>query len=715
MPRWDISKFKKAERRIGPQMKSVGEVMAIGRKFEEALQKAIRMLDIRKNGFVANDLLFAEEEIKEELKKPTDQRIFAVAEAMKNNISIDEIHSLTRIDRWFLKGMKNIIRIEEELRKYKEIENIPKEILLDAKQNGFSDYQIAKIVVNDEVEKNTFEVRKYRKRIGILPVAKQIDTLAAEYPAKTNYIYLTYNGNESDVDFSGEKKIIVLGSGVYRIGSSVEFDWCAVNSILALRENGFSTVMINYNPETVSTDYDICDKLYFDELTYERILDIYEMENPEGIIISMGGQIPNNLSLKFLTDKVKILGTSPANIDRAENRHKFSALLDKLNIDQPEWKELTNISEIKNFASKVGYPVLIRPSYVLSGAAMNVAFNEKDIEIFIRQATDISTEHPIVVSKFITGAKELEIDAVAQKGKLITHAITEHVENAGVHSGDATMVFPPQNVYLETMRRILEITNKIAKELEITGPFNIQFLAKDNKIKVIECNLRASRSFPFVSKVSKVNFIELATKAIIGSHLEKIDSMNINYVGVKAPQFSFSRLHGADPILNVEMTSTGEVACLGDDLNEAFLKSLIAAGMKIPNSSVLLSIGGDENKFKLLESIKTLKKIGFDIYATEHTSEFLKENKIENTPVEKIHASAKNNVLNLLEDKKVDLVINIPIDFTDQELEDEYIIRRKTVDSAIPLITNLQLAKLFIESVEKKKTNDLMIKSWDEY
>ena len=714
MPRWDITKFKRAEKRIGPQMKSVGEVMAIGRKFEETLQKAIRMLDIRRNGFVVNDLNFSSiEEIKEELKKPTDQRIFAVSEALKRNISIDEIHDLSKIDKWFLKGMKNITDIEEEIRKFKKIENIPKELLLVAKQNGFSDYQIAKIIDKNNPEKLTGEIRNYRKRIGIVPVAKQIDTLAAEYPAKTNYIYLTYNGTENDVDFAGKKKIMVLGSGVYRIGSSVEFDWCAVNSILTLRENGYSTIMINYNPETVSTDYDICDKLYFDELTYERILDIYEMENPEGVIISMGGQIPNNLSIKFLINKINVLGTSPSDIDKAEDRHKFSALLDKLGIDQPEWKELTNIDEIKKFAKRAGYPVLIRPSYVLSGAAMNVAFNEKDIELYIKQATDISTEHPIVVSKFITGAKELEIDAVSQKGKIITYAITEHVENAGVHSGDATIIFPPQNVYVETVRKILEIAKMISKELEITGPFNIQFLAKDNEIKVIECNLRASRSFPFVSKVAKVNFVELATKAIMGENLKVVDSMNIRYVGVKAPQFSFSRLHGADPILNVEMTSTGEVACLGDDLNEAFLKSLIAAGMKIPNSSVLLSIGGDENKFKLLESIKTLKKMGFKIFATEHTSEFLKENQIENTLVEKIHASSKNNVLNLLEDKKVDFVINIPNEFTEDEIDDEYIIRRKAVDSAIPLITNLQLAKLFIESISKKI--DLKAKSWDEY
>ncbi len=716
MPRWDTTKFRKAEKSIGSQMKSVGEIMSIGRTFEEALQKAIRMLDIRRNGFVANDLSFSSiDEMKNELKIPTDQRIFAIAEALEKNISIDEIHGLTKIDKWFLYKMKNIVEIEKQLSSFRRIEDVPREILLKAKQAGFSDYQIAKILYDKDVEKRTLDVRNYRKNLNIVPVVKQIDTLAAEYPAKTNYLYLTYNGDEDDIDFSGTKKVIVLGSGVYRIGSSVEFDWCAVNTVLTLKDNGCHTIMINYNPETVSTDYDICDKLYFDELTYERILDIYEKESPDGIIVSMGGQIPNNLSLKFLANKVRILGTSPISIDMAEDRHKFSALLDRLGIEQPEWKELTSFEEIKEFANTVGYPVLIRPSYVLSGSAMNVAFDEQDIERYIKQATDISREHPIVISKFITNAKELEIDAVASDGKLITYAITEHVENAGVHSGDATIIFPPQNVYVETVRRILEITEKIASELSITGPFNIQFLAKENEIKVIECNLRASRSFPFVSKVSKVNFVELATNAIIGKHVKAINSMDIDYVGVKAPQFSFSRIRGADPILSVEMTSTGEVACLGDNLNEAFLKSIIASGFHLPEKSVLISIGGEENKHKLLEHIEMLKELDFDIYATEHTSEFLDKNEIKNMSVKKIHEGGNPGytVQNLLEEKKLDLVINIPNNFTQEVLDDEYLIRRRAVDNAIPLITNMQLAKLFIESISKN--SQLKIKSWNEY
>ncbi|MBI2971185.1 MAG: carbamoyl-phosphate synthase (glutamine-hydrolyzing) large subunit [Candidatus Aenigmarchaeota archaeon] len=715
VPRWDLKKFRLAEKRIGSEMKSVGEVMAIGRTFEETLQKALRMLGTGKNGIVANDTEYAAGDAREELHEPRETRIFAIADAMKHGISVEELHDMTKIDRWFLYKMHNIVEHEKMLARY-GIEDVPRDVLLRAKQLGFSDYQLARIMFKDRqhMEEKVMAVRSYRKRLGIVPVVKQIDTLAAEFPAKTNYLYLTYNGTEDDIDFTGSNKIIVLGGGAYRIGSSVEFDWCAVNTILTLRELGYHTIMINYNPETVSTDYDICDKLYFDELTFERVLDIYEKESPLGVIISMGGQIPNNLSLRFLTANVRVLGTAPESIDRAEDRHKFASLLDSLGIDQPQWKELTNIGEAKKFSGAVGYPVLIRPSYVLSGSAMSVAFTEHELERYVEKAAAVSKEHPVVISKFITNAKELEIDAVAKDGTLLVRAITEHIENAGVHSGDATIVFPPKNVYLETANRIGEIAEKISRALRITGPFNIQFIAKDNEIKVIECNLRASRSFPFVSKVSNVNFVELATKAIVGADAEPADYV-IRHVGVKAPQFSFSRLKGADPILTVEMSSTGEVACLGDDVQEAFLKSIISAGFVMPKNSVLLGIGGEENRYKLLDSIRILHDRGFSIFATEHTSEFLKKHGIQNTVVGKIHEAGNFNVLDLIEQKKVDLVINIPSEYTPEQLDDEYLIRRRAADFGIPLLTNMQISRFFIDALAKKSMDDLKIKAWDEY
>ena len=743
IPRWDLQKFKHVSKHIGSEMKSVGEVMAIGRKFEEALQKAIRMLGTGKHGLAANNLKFKSlEEIKSELEHPTDQRVFAVAEAIKQDISIDEIHKLTKIDRWFLYKIRNIIETEKKLSKCKKLKEISKELLLQAKQLGYSDFQLAKIVLiesNDKMDSKTLLVRKFRKQLKILPVVKQIDTLAAEYPAITNYLYLTYNGIEDDIKFEKiqkqkiNNKIIVLGSGAYRIGSSVEFDWCAVNSVLTLRKLGYNTIMINYNPETVSTDYDICDKLYFEELTYERILDIYEKENPYGVIISMGGQIPNNLSMRFLTSTVKVLGTKPENIDNAEDRHKFSQLLDKLNIAQPEWKELTSLDEAKSFSKKVEYPVLIRPSYVLSGAAMNVAFNDDELAAFLEQATEVSKEYPVVISKFILNAKEIEIDAVAKNGEIIIYAITEHVENAGVHSGDASMVFPAQTLYLETTKKVKRIAKSIAKSLAITGPFNLQFIAKDNEVKVIECNLRASRSFPFVSKVFRQNFIELATKAIIGEEIPKIDksALELDYVGVKVPQFSFSRLKGADPVLSVEMASTGEVACLGDDVKEAFLKAMISAGFEVPKpgSNILVTIGGDKNRAKLLDAIKKLNTLGYKIFSTEHTSLFLKENGIEsirlykisdkhtsifsNIPLLKKAQEDTENIFNYLTEKKLSMVINIPHETT--KSEDHYIIRRLAIDYNVPLVTNIQVAELVIEALAKYKLEDLEVKSWDEY
>ncbi|MBI2129844.1 carbamoyl-phosphate synthase (glutamine-hydrolyzing) large subunit [Candidatus Woesearchaeota archaeon] len=709
IPRWDLQKFKMVKKEIGTEMKSVGEIMAIGRNFEETLQKAIRMLGIGMEGLVANEIEL--NNLDKELKNPTDQRVFATAEAIKKDYSIDKIHDLSKIDKWFLYKIKNIVEIEKELIKCK-LENLDASLLKEAKQKGFSDKQIAILTKSDELS-----ARKLRKKHGIIPYVKQIDTLAAEYPAKTNYLYLTYNSNEDDIDFNEENQVIVLGSGAYRIGSSVEFDWCCVNAVLTLRNLKYNTIMINYNPETVSTDYDICDKLYFDELSFERVLDIYEKEAPLGVIISMGGQIPNNLALKCHNVGVKILGTSPISIDNSEDRHKFSKLLDALSIDQPEWNELTSLTDAKAFARKASYPVLVRPSYVLSGAAMSVVLNENELEEYLKKASAVNKEHPVVISKFITDAKEIEIDAVANNGELFCYAISEHVENAGVHSGDATIVLPPQRTYLETMRRIKIITRKIAESLKITGPFNIQFIAKDNDVKVIECNLRASRSFPFVSKVFKINFIDIATKLMMGKNVPKIDrsAFDLDYVGVKAPMFSFTRLKGSDPVLGVEMASTGEVACLGDDFNEAFLKSLISVGFKLPKKNILLSTGPIHAKSELLESKKILAKMGFNFYATEGTAEFMKSNglnaEVLHWPLEK----KEPNTLSYIADGKIDLVINIPKSIEKEELDNDYLIRRKAVDFDVPLITNLQIAKRLVEAMSRTKVEELKIKGWDEY
>jgi len=690
-------------------MKSVGEVMAIARSFEEALQKAIRMLDIGMPGLACSKLEF--NDLEKEIKEPTDKRMFAIAEAIRRGYSIEKLHELSKIDPWFLHKMKNIIELEHKLSRYK-LEDLPPQLLREAKQKGYSDAQIAMLTGSTELD-----VRKRRKALGIVPSVKQIDTLAGEYPAETNYLYLTYNGCGDDIDFNDKNQVIVLGSGPYRIGSSVEFDWCCVNSVVTLRKMNYKAIMINCNPETVSTDYDICDKLYFEELTFERVLDIYEKEHPIGVIVSMGGQIPNNLALPLYNAGVRVLGTSPVDIDRAEDRHKFSQLLDELGIDQPEWKELTSISEAAQFADKVGYPVLIRPSYVLSGAAMSIALSEDELKEYLKKASEVSKEHPVVISKFITRAKEIEIDAVARNGELYCYAISEHVENAGVHSGDATMVLPPQRTYLETMRRIKIITRKIAKALNISGPFNIQFIAKDNDVKVIECNLRASRSFPFVSKVLKLNFIELATRIIMGKSVPKIDrsSFDLDYVGVKAPQFSFRRLKGSDPILGVEMTSTGEVACLGDDFNEAFLKSLLSVGFKLPKKAILLSTGPIDSKAELLESTRILKKMGFKLYATRGTADFLKANGIEAVPLYWPLENKEPNTVSYIADGKIDLVINIPKNIEKEELDNDYLIRRAAVDFGVPLITNVQLAKRFIEAISKVSLHDLKVKSWDEY
>jgi len=708
-PRWDLQKFRKVSPSLGSEMKSVGEIMAIGRTFEEVLQKAIRMLDVGAQGIIGNGFEF--NDIKAELQYPTDKRLFAIAEAIKRGYSIDLIHNLSKVDRWFLYKIQHIVEIESSLKKY-SINDMPAVLLLKAKQHGFSDTNIAQIIKSTEQD-----VRATRQENGITPVVKQIDTLAAEYPAKTNYLYLTYNGTDDDITFNSQNQVIVLGGGPYRIGSSVEFDWCCVNSVLTLRRLNYPTIMINCNPETVSTDYDICDQLYFDELTLERVLDICDKENPMGLIVSMGGQIPNNLALPLKKAGVHILGTSPDDIDRAEDRHKFSSLLDELKIDQPQWKELTSTKEALGFADEVSYPVLIRPSYVLSGASMSVALSSDELEEYLKKASDVNKEHPVVISKFITAAKEIEIDAVAKNGELYCFAISEHVENAGVHSGDATLVLPPQRTYLETMRRVKIIAKKIAKSLIINGPFNIQFLAKNNEVKVIECNLRVSRSVPFVSKVFGLNFIDLATRIIMNKDVPKMErsAFDLDYVGIKAPQFSFTRLKGSDPVLNVEMTSTGEVACLGDNFNEAFLKSLISVGFKMPEKNILLSTGPIYSKAELLDSIKKLKEMNYQIYATSGTAQFLKSNNIDteilNWPLDK----KEPNTLSYIEQGKIDLVINIPKNIEKEELDNDYLIRRKAVDFDVPLITNLQIAKRFVDALHAKSLDDLKVKSWNEY
>lgn len=728
-PRWDLGKFRRVSSILGSEMKSVGEVMAIGKSFEEVLQKAIRMLDTGAIGLVCNDMTFSD--LDQELTQPTDKRIFAIAEAFRRGYSIDQVHDLTYVDRWFLYKMRNIVECGSGLVGYQldDLMNDPY-LLRKAKLFGFSDDQIGQITST-----SGNEIRRMRKTLGILPSVKQIDTLAAEYPAQTNYLYVTYHGTEDDIDVEEERAgthgygfdsqrhrkekgaVVVIGGGPYRIGSSVEFDWCCVNSVMALREMGYRTILINYNPETVSTDYDICDKLYFDELGLERVLDICDKEKPMGIIVSMGGQIPNNLALPLHRAGIRILGTSPDDIDRAEDRHKFSSLLDELGIDQPEWSELSSMKEAREFADRVGYPVLIRPSYVLSGAAMSTALNRDELEEYLGKASEVNRDHPVVISKFITGAKEIEMDAVAGNGELYVYAISEHVENAGVHSGDATIVLPPQRTYLETMRRIKSISRKIAKSLRITGPFNIQFIAKNNEVKVIECNLRASRSFPFVSKVFKLNFIDLATRRIMGEETPVISrsAFDLDYVGVKAPQFSFTRLKGSDPVTRVEMASTGEVACIGDSFDEAFLKSLLAVGFVMPKKAILLSTGPIESKADFLVSARRLEEMGYILYATQGTARFLEKNGVAatvlNWPLEKIEP----NTISYIADRRVELIINIPKNTEKEELDNDYLIRRKAVDHNVPLITNLQLAKRFVEALYHSSELELKIKSMDEY
>ncbi len=722
IPRWDLSKFVGVSKNLGSSMKSVGEIMAIGRSFEEAIQKGIRMVGLGMHGFVGNKEEISIEAIDEELTHPTDRRIFAITEAFNKNYSIDEIYSKTKIDRWFLQKLKNIFNLKLELENLNSLEELKPELLTMVKQAGFSDFQIARLVLkssNKNINDDLIKVRNYRKAAGILPSVKQIDTLAGEYPAKTNYLYLTYNGSEHDIDFNNDdKSVIVLGSGAYRIGSSVEFDWCSVNSVNTIHEQGYRSIMINYNPETVSTDYDTCDRLYFDELTFERVMDIIDLENPHGVVVSMGGQIPNNLAMKLHRMNAPILGTSPIKIDNAEDRDKFSSLLDELKIDQPRWAKLTSVDDIHQFAAKVGFPLLIRPSYVLSGAAMNVVSNPDQLEHFLEMAANVSKEHPVVVSEFIEEAKEIEIDAVANKGEMIAYAISEHVEFAGVHSGDATIVFPPQKLYIETIRRIKKIARQLAKGLEITGPFNIQFLAKDNDIKVIECNLRASRSFPFVSKVMKLNLIEIATKVMLGIDVPKPDKslFELDYVGVKAPQFSFARLLNADPVLGVDMASTGEVACIGENYYEAILKAMLSVGYRLPVKNVLISSGPSRGKIELLNSAKMLKQRGINIFATEGTHRFFHENGVENTLLHWPDESDRSpNTIEFIKEKKIDLVINIPKNLTNRELKNGYQIRRSAIDYNIPLITNSRVASAFIYAISRYQIEDLTIKAWNEY
>jgi carbamoyl-phosphate synthase large subunit len=708
-PRWDLQKFTQVIDDLGSEMKSVGEVMSIGRNFEEAFQKAIRMLDIGIQGLTAEGMPL--KDLERSIRVANDKRVFAIARALEKGHKIEEIHQWSKIDRWFLNKLKNIVDLSKILKK-KTQKTLKKDLLLQAKKFGFSDRQIGIFVGCSEIE-----VRKFRKKLGIIPFVKQIDTLAAEYPAATNYLYVTYHAIEDDVTAHRNRQIIVLGGGPYRIGSSVEFDWCCVNSVMTLNKLEYTTIMINCNPETVSTDYDTCDKLYFEELSFERVMDIYEKEKPQGVIISMGGQIPNNLAVPLFNQNVSILGTSPDQIDNAENRYKFSKILDSISVDQPEWKEFSDIEEANKFAERVGYPVLIRPSYVLSGAAMNVVRSSDQLQAYLLQATEVNKEHPVVISKFISGARELEMDAVADNGEIICYAISEHVENAGVHSGDATMVLPPQRTYLETMRRVKHIGKQIARALEITGPFNMQFIAKDNDVKVIECNLRASRSFPFVSKVTKNNFVDIATRIIMGEKISKaqLSSFDIDYVGVKSPQFSFTRLKGSDPVLGVEMASTGEVGCIGEDFDEAFLKSLISIGFEIPEKTILMSTGNLENKLGFLQETRQLEEMGFTLYATAGTAKFMKEQGIKaellHWPLEK----KEPNVATYISSGKIDLVINIPKSAETTELTNGYLIRRSAVDHNVPLLTNPQLAKRFVRAMLLRETSLLRIKSMEEY
>lgn len=722
IPRWDLNKFSGVSKNLGSSMKSVGEIMSIGRSFEEAIQKGIRMVGIGMHGFVANKEEITIEQIDEELSNPTDRRIFAIAEAFNKGYSVDDIYEKTKIDRWFLQKLHNIHNTKNKLEQVNALPELEDSLLLQAKKEGFSDFQIARLVLkssNKAINDDLLKVRELRKSRNILPSVKQIDTLAGEYPAQTNYLYLTYNGGEHDVEFQhDDKSVIVLGSGAYRIGSSVEFDWCSVNAITTIHKENYRSIMINYNPETVSTDYDTCDRLYFDELTFERVMDIVDLEVPKGVVLSMGGQIPNNLAMKLYRQNVPILGTSPVNIDRAEDRKKFSSLCDSLGIDQPRWSELTSIDDIYSFVDEVGFPVLIRPSYVLSGAAMNVVSNKDQLEHFLNLAANVSKEHPVVVSEFIEQAKEIEIDAVAKSGEVVAYAISEHVEFAGVHSGDATIVFPPQKLYVETIRRIKKIARKIAKELNITGPFNMQLLAKDNDIKVIECNLRASRSFPFVSKVMKYNLIEIATQAMLDAPFQTPDKslFELDYVGVKAAQFSFARLLNADPVLGVDMSSTGEVGCIGETYYEAILKSMLSVGYSIPKKNILISSGETRSKIELLSSAKMLAERGFNLYATGGTQQFLADNGVQSTRLYWPDETDKHpNTLEYIKEKKIDLVINIPKDHTTREITNGYTIRRSAIDYSIPLITNARVASAFIYAICKYGLEDMSIKSWDEY
>ena len=722
IPRWDLTKFAGVSRRIGSSMKSVGEIMSIGRSFEEIIQKGLRMIGQGMHGFVGNDHTRFEN-LDDELANPTDLRIFAIAQALEEGYTIERIYELTKIDPWFIGKLKNIVDFKALLLTFNTLEDVPAETLRKAKELGFSDFQIARFVLKPEggnMEKENLKVREYRKKLGILPAVKRINTVASEHPELTNYLYMTYAIEGYDVNYyKNEKSVIVLGSGAYRIGSSVEFDWCSVNAIQTARKLGYKSIMINYNPETVSTDYDMCDRLYFDELSFERVLDVIDLEQPRGVIVSVGGQIPNNLAMKLHRQSVPILGTSPISIDRAENRNKFSAMLDQLGIDQPAWQELTSLDDVKDFVKKVGYPVLVRPSYVLSGAAMNVCYDEEELERFLQMASEVSKEYPVVVSQFMQNTKEIEFDAVAQNGEIVEYAISEHIEYAGVHSGDATLVFPAQQIYFSTARQIKKISRQIAKELNISGPFNIQYLARKNEVKVIECNLRASRSFPFVSKVLKRNFIETATRIMLDAPYTKPDksAFDVDWIGVKASQFSFARLQNADPVLGVDMSSTGEVGCLGDDFNEALLNALIATGYKIPKKAVMFSSGATKSKVDLLDASQELSRKGYTIYATAGTATFLNAHGIPTTPVfwPDERPNAENNVMKMIAEHKFDLIVNIPKNHSKRELTNGYRIRRGAIDHNIPLMTNARLAKAFIEAFCQMDQEDIQIKSWQEY
>lgn len=722
IPRWDLTKFAGVSRRIGSSMKSVGEIMSIGRSFEEIIQKGLRMIGQGMHGFVGNEHTRFDN-LDDELANPTDLRIFAIAQALEEGYTIERIYELTRIDPWFIGKLKNIVDYKHKLQSYHSLEELPAEVLREAKVLGFSDFQIARFVVKPakgNMEKENLMVRAYRKKLNILPAVKRINTVASEHPELTNYLYMTYAVEGYDVNYyKNEKSVVVLGSGAYRIGSSVEFDWCSVNAVQTARKLGYKSIMINYNPETVSTDYDMCDRLYFDELSFERVLDIIDLEQPRGVIVSVGGQIPNNLAMKLHRQAVPILGTSPVSIDRAENRNKFSAMLDQLGIDQPAWQELTSLDDVKSFVEKVGYPVLVRPSYVLSGAAMNVCYDEEELVRYLQMASEVSKEYPVVVSQFMQETKEIEFDAVAQNGEIVEYAISEHIEYAGVHSGDATMVFPAQQIYFSTARQIKKISRRIAQELNISGPFNIQYLAKKNEVKVIECNLRASRSFPFVSKVLKRNFIETATRIMLDAPYTRPDksAFDIDRIGVKASQFSFARLQNADPVLGVDMSSTGEVGCLGDDFDEALLNALIATGYKLPQQSVLLSSGATKSKVDLLDASQMLSKNGYRLYATAGTAAFLNSHGIATTPVfwPDERPNAENNVMKMIAAHQFDLIVNIPKNHTKRELTNGYRIRRGAIDHNIPLMTNARLAKAFIEAFCRLKQADLRIKSWQEY